>query len=277
MKRPQGDPTAAYLAALQRELRAKPSELIALRQISRASDTARRERAARRSHATRVGLLALVLTTLVSTSGVAVAGGLPHRVQGMVADAARLLPVPVPIPYPAPTTTTPADPTLEEAAAARDVSESTEARRPDPVAESELQVVEATSRPDVSDSGASEHVEIDRNEAAGDRDHRAGEEGEERDSAHDRDGPDRERDRDSDSHDEDRWDRDDRSDPRADDKDHRDESAANRDDRSDPRADSAADGDENDDRSSHDDDRDHDRDRHEDRNRNDNRRDGDDD
>lgn len=54
----------------------------------------------RRKHMTRLGLLTLAFATLVSTSGVALAGNLPPTVQGLVADAARLLPVPVPIPYP---------------------------------------------------------------------------------------------------------------------------------------------------------------------------------
>jgi len=95
---------ADYLTALGDLLASEIDEGTSQRHIGRSVRIAAASRAARRSRTLRLWILAPALAVLISTSGVAVAGSLPYRVQGMVADAARFLPVPVPIPYPAPTT-----------------------------------------------------------------------------------------------------------------------------------------------------------------------------
>ncbi|MGB8360434.1 MAG: hypothetical protein WCE80_03465, partial [Acidimicrobiia bacterium] len=77
-------------------------ELSARRHVKQAAATARHRRKRRRGLAIRSGAVAAALALLVSTSGVAFAGGLPRPVQTFVADAAHMLPVPLPIPYPAP-------------------------------------------------------------------------------------------------------------------------------------------------------------------------------
>lgn len=95
------DPVAEFLGVLGAELPCSPSELSARRHVKSAAATARRRHVRRRRLAIRSGAVAAVVAMVVSTSGVALAGGLPRRVQTMVADAAQMLPMPLPIPYPA--------------------------------------------------------------------------------------------------------------------------------------------------------------------------------
>lgn len=94
------DPVAEFLSDLGAELSCSPSEVAARRHVKKAALTARDRRVRRRRLAVRSGAVAAAMTLVVSTSGVALAGGLPRPVQTMAADAARMLPVPLPIPYP---------------------------------------------------------------------------------------------------------------------------------------------------------------------------------
>lgn len=104
-----------FFAELQSRLLVEPGEPLTRLQVSQTARLASVTRTERRGQIGRAALVALSLATLISTSGVAVAGSLPAPVQGMVADVARLLPVPLPIPYPmAPATTVPADPAAPE-------------------------------------------------------------------------------------------------------------------------------------------------------------------
>ncbi len=88
----------AFLSALAEQLSAPPGNLATKRHIAAAAATVRAARHAgsRLQWAT----AAVVVFALLGTGGIAVAGGLPASVQGMVADMARALPVPFEIPYP---------------------------------------------------------------------------------------------------------------------------------------------------------------------------------
>jgi hypothetical protein len=95
------DPVAEFVSVLGAELTSSPSELLARRHVKRAAVTARRRHVRRRRLAVRSGAVAAAMAMVISTSGVALAGGLPRPMQTMAADAAQMLPVPLPIPYPA--------------------------------------------------------------------------------------------------------------------------------------------------------------------------------
>lgn len=103
MSEPQAahDAMTEFLSVLGIELLRPPSELSRRRHISSAASAARCRHLVRRGLAKRAGAAVVAATTLLGTSGVALAGGLPRPVQTLVADAARVLPVPLPIPYPA--------------------------------------------------------------------------------------------------------------------------------------------------------------------------------
>lgn len=102
MSRPEHeDPTEfEFFSDLQTRLCVAPNENVTRVQVARAAATARTASVSGRGHMWRTVLVALCVCSVLSTSGVAIAGRLPGPLQLMVADAARLLPVPVPIPYP---------------------------------------------------------------------------------------------------------------------------------------------------------------------------------
>ena len=194
-----------YLAALGTALVSPPSEDAARRHVTSASRTARESRTHRISQRTRLGLLSLALATLVSTSGVAMAGSLPHPVQNMLADAARLLPVPLPVPYPAaPTTIPPSDPSLSELRA--DTEEAPAATAKDDAAPRTLPDAEpADERGTERDHIGEDHRDhADRAHGDDDTDRRGGDE-RDRTAWHDQDGHDLD---DRDTEDGDRHDRD---------------------------------------------------------------------
>jgi hypothetical protein len=96
-----GPTEADFLSDLKRQLLASPDESLTRLHVGRSARVALKGRTQRRRRARQTGFVAIAISTLLSTSGVAVAGRLPSPVQVIVADAARLLPLPLPIPYPA--------------------------------------------------------------------------------------------------------------------------------------------------------------------------------
>lgn len=108
---------SGYLTALASHLHVDPTPSAARAHVARAAAEARGVRARWRRRVARLSLLVATFATFIGTSGVAAAGHLPPKVQEMVADAARLMPVPVPIPYPEPSSSdTGTEPDLVEAA-----------------------------------------------------------------------------------------------------------------------------------------------------------------
>lgn len=135
MSEPQAtrDPVDEFLRVLDAELTCLPSELSTLRHVKNAASTARRRHTGRKGLAIRSGAAAAAAAMILSTSGVALAGGLPRPVQTMVADAAQMLPVPLPIPYPNASTVvevsekdalSDVEPTPDAAVASKEASES---------------------------------------------------------------------------------------------------------------------------------------------------------
>ncbi len=88
----------AFLSALAEQLSTPPGDLATNRHIAEAVAAVRAARPAGRSMQWAAAAMAFV--ALFGTGGIAVAGGLPTPVQGMVADVARALPLPFEIPYP---------------------------------------------------------------------------------------------------------------------------------------------------------------------------------
>ena len=89
-----------FLVSLRDELANGPSAATCRRQIAAAASEARRISRVKRLELGGLSALVVAVLLLGGTSRVAVAGSLPHRVQGLVAEAARLLPVPIPVPFP---------------------------------------------------------------------------------------------------------------------------------------------------------------------------------
>lgn len=90
----------AFLSALADEFATLPDELIAERHVKAAAAVARSAEHFRRSRFTRWAAAVVVLTTVLCTGGIAVAGGLPAPIQSVMADMARALPIPFSVPYP---------------------------------------------------------------------------------------------------------------------------------------------------------------------------------
>lgn len=95
------DPPTEFLTALGDELPRHPSESCARHQIAAAASIAGLLHAGRKARTAQRAATALATSLMLSAGGVAIAGGLPEPIQGMVADAACMLPVPSPIPHPA--------------------------------------------------------------------------------------------------------------------------------------------------------------------------------
>lgn len=125
MSRPiQSGPGDEFFTDLRSHLLANPAETMTRRHVTGAARLALSARVVRRGRLRRSSLVAISLSTVLGTTGVAVAGSLPAPVQGAVADVARLLPIPLPVPYPVtPTTARPAPAVTPDPAAGPSTSQ----------------------------------------------------------------------------------------------------------------------------------------------------------